>query len=207
MPSPAPILLTAFDPFAGRVYNPSQQVVEAIAAAAHPWLLTDVLRTEFAYAGPRVRGLIARHRPAAVLMLGLHEGAHAVHLERVAVNRDAARIPDNAGDQPTDRPIAPDGPPTYASTLPLDALATALDARGIPWQFSDSAGTFVCNHAFYSAADEVARRGLPTRCGFVHVPDSATLPLPTLTVAVETCLNVLRSSTADDFRNPMPRGG
>ena len=46
--------------------------------------------------------------------------------ERVAINLEDARIPDNAGDQPTDRPVEPGGPDACFSTLPVKRMALAI---------------------------------------------------------------------------------
>jgi pyroglutamyl-peptidase len=94
--------------------------------------------------------------------------------ERLAVNLDAAHIPDNAGRQPMESPVVPGGPAAYWSTLPVTKIVEALRKRGIPAAVSMSAGTFVCNHVFYGLMHELAqgeslpRRG--ARGGFIHVP-------------------------------------
>ena len=81
-----------------------------------------------------------RARPAA----GVH-----VSLERIAINCDDARIPDNAGNAPVDEPVVPGAPAAYFSTLPVKAALAALGAAGIPAEVSQTAGTYVCNHVFY----------------------------------------------------------
>ena len=50
--------------------------------------------------------------------------------ERVAINQDDARIPDNDGNQPIDLPIRPDGAPAYFSSLPIKAMVQAIKKRG-----------------------------------------------------------------------------
>jgi pyroglutamyl-peptidase len=35
---------------------------------------------------------------------------------------------------------------------------------------SDDAGSYVCNHTYYSALRAIAAEELPTRCLFLHVP-------------------------------------
>ena len=198
----SPIVLTAFNPFGGRADNPSQTVVETLASQRLPWLVTEILRTEFDYAGARIRDLIAQHRPHAVVMLGLAERATGIQLERRAVNLTHARIPDNAGQQPAHAPIVPDAPPTYPSTLPLEALGLALARLGVPWCFSDDAGQYVCNHTFYHAADQLVRLNHLIPCGVIHLPDPAVLPLPQMIGAVRTCLDVLRAYPADAIAAP-----
>jgi pyroglutamyl-peptidase len=91
-------------------------------------------------------------------------------LERVAINIDDARIPDNKGRQPIDRPVVPGGPAAYFTTLPIKAAAAALREAGLPAIVSNSAGTFVCNHVFYGLMHLAATRRLGVRGGFLHVP-------------------------------------
>lgn len=94
------------------------------------------------------------------------------HLERVAVNLIDARIADNAGAQPVDRPVAAGGPAACFTTLPVKAMAAALRSAGHEAQVSYSAGSFVCNQIFY-----VLMRGRLPRAGFVHVGGDLAAPV------------------------------
>jgi pyroglutamyl-peptidase len=197
------VLLTGFDPFAGDDRNPSG---EAVAEAALTWagpetLVTATLPVEFDAAADDLRGLIAEFAPDVVIATGLAGGRTQVTPERVAINLRDARIPDSAGAQPLDEPCVPGGPAAYFASVPVKAIAGAVAAAGIPAAVSHSAGTFVCNHVFYVAAHEAARRpGM--RAGFVHLPWSTeTAPagqpsLPAvdlahaLQLAVRTALDV-----------------
>jgi pyroglutamyl-peptidase len=111
-------------------------------------------------------------RPDLVIALGQADRRLAITPERVAINIDDARIPDNAGSQPEDRPVVRGGPAAYWSTLPTKEIVARLRKRGIPADVSQTAGTFVCNHLFYVLMHEL-RRGPRIRAGFVHLP---TLP-------------------------------
>lgn len=165
------ILLTGFEPFAEDATNPSG---DAVRRVADRWdgpetLLTEVLPVVFAAAAERLRALIDAHRPDVVIAVGLAGGRAAVTPERVAINLADARIPDNAGAQPLDRPVVEDGPAAYFATLPVKAIAAALTDAGVPAAVSHSAGTFVCNHVMYAALHATA--GTPeVHAGFVHVP-------------------------------------
>jgi pyroglutamyl-peptidase len=70
-------------------------------------------------------------------------------IERVAINIDDARIPDNEGNQPIDEPIFADGDAAYFSNLPIKAITNEIKKAGIPVSVSNTAGTFVCNHIMY----------------------------------------------------------
>jgi pyroglutamyl-peptidase len=205
------ILVTGFEPFGGLPVTPSQAIVEALgkssARQCQAELVTEILPTEFRGAGDRIKTLIRELRPAAVVSVGLAASAAAVRLERHALNLNDAIRPDNAGDLATGRPIDPEGPIGYWSTLPLDRMLRAITARDIPAIISNHAGAYVCNHVFYTARREIELLGLGTVCGFVHVPlmseqdatplpGGASLPLAQLIEAVACCLRVLDGSDA-----------
>ena len=165
-PTVATVLVTGFEPFGGDAVNPSWE----IAARLDGWMVRDSSGTDIA----RVRAVrlpcvfgeslevlgqaLARHRPVAGIGLGLAASRDDISVERVAINVDDARIPDNAGRQPIDLPVRTGAPAAYWSTLPIKAIVAALQAAGIPVSVSQSAGTFVCNHVFYGLAHRLARR-------------------------------------------------
>ncbi len=60
---------------------------------------------------------LTRARPA---------GAGRISLERVAINVNDARIPDNAGAQPVDTPVIQGAPAAYFTTLPIKAMFAAM---------------------------------------------------------------------------------
>ena len=200
------ILLTGFEPFGPVRVNPSEQIVQRIAAQARArgddGLVTEVLPTEFAAAVRRIRQLIRKLRPDAVLCLGVAPQRDKISLERVALNLDDDSLPDNAGRRRAGRRIVPRGPTAYWSTLPLDRFRKQLERRKIPVSYSNHAGAYLCNHVFYVARHEIERLGNHAPCGFVHVPPARKrsnqskprgIPLNTMVEAVECCLAVLRN--------------
>ena len=190
------VLLTGFEPFGGDASNPSG---EAVRLVAERWdgpeeLATAVLPVAFQGAAQRLRSLVAAHRPDVVIATGLAGGRAAIGVERVAVNLIDARIPDNDGAQPVDAPSVAGAAPAHFATLPVKAIAQRIADAGIAAEVSYSAGTFVCNHVFFTAL-EIAASG--TRAGFLHVPwsaehapstDPATLPLADIVRAIETAV-------------------
>lgn len=107
-------------------------------------------------------------RPDYVLALGQADGRNELSLERIAINIDDARIPDNAGKTPTDSAIVSNGPSAYFTTLPIKEMVTAIKVTGVPVGISNSAGTFVCNHIFYAMQHHL--RGTSVKSGFMHLP-------------------------------------
>lgn len=140
--------------------------------------------------------------------VGLAGGEVGIRVESVAINLDDARIPDNAGAQPIDEPIAPGGPAAYFGALPVKAAVAAIVERGIPARVSHSAGTFVCNHVFYLLMRALASRP-GVRGGFVHVPYASeavapttpSLPLDAIADALEVIVRT-SLSRSDDTRIP-----
>jgi pyroglutamyl-peptidase len=169
------ILLTGFEPFAGAPSNSSWDALELVAEAwsGNAELVVELLPVTFAGASTAMQALIDRHSPDLVIGVGLAEGRDAVTPERKARNLQSARIPDNDGDQPVDRPVVAGGPATYASGLPVDAIVEELLEAGIPGRASEDAGTYVCNSLMYSTMRAVD--GTDVVAGFVHVPCSRQL--------------------------------
>ena len=106
-PEPVHILVTGFEPFGGDDVNPSAELVARLRGE----VATAVLPVEFEALRELVPALLAEHHPSHVVCLGLSGRATGLTLERVALNLADARIPDNAGHQPIDQSIVPDGPP------------------------------------------------------------------------------------------------
>lgn len=195
------VLLTGFDPFGGDAANPSGEAVHLVASrwTGPEVLVTAVLPVTFAGAAARLRALMDEHRPDVVIAAGLAGGRAAIGVERVAVNLVDARIPDNDGDQPVDVPSVPGAPAAHFATLPVKAIVARITEAGFPAELSYSAGTFVCNHVFFTALEAAASS---VRAGFVHVPWStehapagaAALPLrdiaDALEIAVRTSVEV-----------------
>jgi pyroglutamyl-peptidase len=165
------VLLTGFEPFGGDSANPSAEIVLALhgqVIGGHR-VVGAVLPVVFGRSLEEMKRLLRVHRPRLVIGLGMAAGRAAVMPERVAINIDDARIADNAGGQPVDRPVVRGGPAAYWSTLPIKRIVAALTRRGIPAAVSQTAGTFVCNHVFYGLMHALARKP-GVRAGFVHVP-------------------------------------
>ncbi|HEU4812643.1 MAG TPA: pyroglutamyl-peptidase I [Xanthomonadaceae bacterium] len=167
------VLLTGFVPFEGDGSNPSWEAVRALDGTrirGHR-IVARCLSVEFGRSLRELRAAVREAKPALVLCVGVAGGRTAVSIERVAINVDDARIPDNAGASPVDLPVVEGGPAAYFTTLPIKAILLALRAAGIPAAISQTAGTYVCNHVFYGLMHAL-RRTPRVRGGFVHVPYS-----------------------------------
>jgi pyroglutamyl-peptidase len=198
------ILLTGFEAFNGEPVNPALQAVQQLDGLqlnGHR-VCAVILPVVFDECIDKLAEAMRDLQPAIVLAVGQAGGRVGIDLERIAINVDDARIPDNAGSQPIDEPVVPGAPAAYFSTLPIKAMLKALRAAGIPAGISQTAGTFVCNHLFYGLQHMLATRYPSTRGGFVHIPYSpeqaarhpcsASMALPVvvqgLRLALETAL-------------------
>ena len=202
------VLVTGFEPFGGDQSNPSWDVCTRLPREI-AGLRVEVCRVpcEFRRAIEVVAAAIERHRPSLVLSLGLASGRTHMGVERVAINVDDARIPDNGGVQPVDQPIAANGPPAYFATLPVKAMVAEMHARGVPAEVSNTAGTFVCNHLMYGVLHFIAAQHLPARAGFIHVPRAEgqslaeravpTMSLATMARGVEAAIAAAQAHSED----------
>jgi pyroglutamyl-peptidase len=164
-------LVTGFEPFGGEPVNPALEALGRLPPRIGELeVATRVLPAVFGRALEALEEAVAATAPNIVLCVGLAGGRAALSLERVAVNIDDARIPDNAGQQPIDRPVIAGGPAAYFANLPIKAMAAALREAGLPAIVSNTAGTFVCNHVFYGLMHLAATRFPELRGGFLHVP-------------------------------------
>jgi len=201
-------LVTGFEPFGGEPLNPAIEAVHRLpkrlgAVEIH----TAVLPSVFGRALDSLEDAVIASDPDIVLCVGQAGGRAALSLERVAINLDDARIPDNAGQQPIDRPIVPRGPAAYFATLPIKAAAAALREASLPAIVSNTAGSFVCNHVFYGLMHLAASRGLRLRGGFLHVPylpsqaaqqqGAPSMALDDIARGIEIVLSVTAARTED----------
>ena len=190
------VLLTGFEPFGTATSNPSGEIVKQINGDN---IVTAILPVTYAQSAERLLALIEQHNPDVVVCLGQAEGRTQITPEKVAINLDDARLPDNAGVKRSDVKILDDGPDAYFTTLPIKEMVEAAKAAGVAASVSLSAGAFLCNHVFYVAQNNCA--GTKVRSGFVHVPlmDSQapefpglpTMPLDQMVKAVRAMLEVL----------------
>lgn len=164
------VLITAFNPFGGDQVNPALEAVKRMNAPEGVDLCKLTVPTVFHKSIDTVHAAVKREKPDAVLCVGQAGGRFEITPERVAINVDDARIPDNEGNQPVDRPIFADGPSAYFTMLPVKAMVEAIRGGGLPSSLSNTAGTFVCNHLMYGVLYVLHHEFPGVRGGFIHVP-------------------------------------
>jgi pyroglutamyl-peptidase len=166
------VLVTGFEPFGGEPVNPSMQAALALAAEPPPDIVlsTEILPVSQVRTPQALRAAVARHRPDVVIATGEASGRAEVSVERVGINVNDFRIPDNDGAQPVDVPVIAGGPAAYFATIPIKAVTAALRAAGVPVHVSNTAGTHLCNHTLYLLGHLAATEYPGMRVGFLHLP-------------------------------------
>ncbi|QOS98749.1 pyroglutamyl-peptidase I [Brevibacterium sp. JNUCC-42] len=184
------VLLTGFDPFGGESINPAWEAVKQCQQLELPdvQVIIKQIPTVFHRSLEVLAAIMEEVQPDVVICVGQAGGRADITVERVALNTDDARIPDNGGNQPIDQPIVEEGPVAYWSTLPIKAIVKEVRLAGIPASVSQTAGTFVCNHLFYGLAHLISTRYTGTKGGFIHIPylpeQAVRFPgLPSMSVA------------------------
>ena len=209
MKTPRTVLLTGFSPFGGETINPSWDAVAALdgyRVRGHR-VVARQLPVTFGESLKALRTALRETSPSLVICIGQAGGRAQLSLERIAINVDDARIPDNAGQQPIDTPIVESGPAAYFSTLPIKAMMAGLREGGFPTEISQTAGTYVCNHVFYGLMHAL-RNKRSVRGGFIHIPYSpaqaaahpgaASLPTEVVTEAIRLAIRIALTTTADN---------
>lgn len=169
---PLRILITSFEPFAGRATNNSEAIAGELRA--NPALLGGDLELLFCalpvvydQAATVAMDCVERYKPDAVVSLG--EADCRLRLETAASNRDdSPDLPDNAGQVRVDHRIVPSGPERVGFRFPVEAMYRALGEESSRLEVSSSPGSFVCNNVAYHMTLGLAPRGVPY--AFIHVP-------------------------------------
>lgn len=192
------LLITGFDPFGGEAINPAWEAVSRLPDTIGNYRLTKLqIPTIFGTAAKTVLAAAEADAPDVILCVGQAGGRDAVTPERIAINCMDASLPDNAGNQPRELPVIPDGPDGIFSTVPVRAMAEAIAAEGLPGRVSNTAGTFVCNDTLYRLVHHYAGTG--TSVGFIHVPHlpeqakegAPCMSLADIIAALSTAIGVL----------------
>lgn len=199
------IIVTGFDPFGGEKINPSIECVKALPEIEGVELIRLELPTVFKESAKRLNEVINDVKPDAVLSVGQAGGRPGITMERIAINVDDARIPDNISQQPIDEAIQLDGEAAYFTTLPIKRIVKAIREAGIPAEVSNSAGTYVCNHIMYQSLFAATKADKPFKAGFMHIPfipeqttDKPSLPLEESTKAVQIAIETIRDYINDE---------
>lgn len=202
------ILITGFDPFGGEKINPAWEAVRALPDNIDGIEVVKLqIPTVFKKSAKKLFENIDSVKPDVVICVGQAGGRYEFSVERVAINVDDGRIPDNDGYQPVDSPVFEDGENAYFSTLPIKAIVEEVKKAGIPAAVSNTAGTYVCNHIMYSLLYYLNKNNLNIKGGFIHVPfipeqvvekkNTPYMELTRITKALEISIKAIRDYEKD----------
>lgn len=202
------VLITGFDPFGGESINPAWEAIKGMENVVDGIEIIKLqIPTVFKKSAEKLFTGIEEHKPDVVICVGQAGGRYDMTVERVAINMDDGRIPDNDGYQPIDSPVYQDGENAYFATLPIKGIVEEMKLAKIPASVSNTAGTYVCNHIMYSLLYYVSKNNLDIKGGFIHVPfireqvvDKKNVPymeLSSITEALECAVKALNKYDVD----------
>jgi pyroglutamyl-peptidase len=171
---PARILVTGFSVFPGAPVNPTEALVgilrdEPPSGDGIEAFRAEVLAVEYATIQDRLSAIGREFLPDIAIHFGLAGECAGFRLERTARNTHAEARPDQSGAMPSATQVCA-GPATLPSTLPLDLVAERLAFAGLPLEWSDDAGGYLCNTVFTLSVAHACDGLRPAMSGFVHVP-------------------------------------
>ncbi len=165
------ILVTGFDPFGGEPINPAIESVKRLPDNIEG---AEIIKLEIPTVRKKslekIEKAINEHNPDVILSIGQAGGRFDISIERVGINLDDFRIPDNEGNQIIDEPVFPDGENSYFVKLPVKAMVQNVQKNNIPASVSYTAGTFVCNHVLYGVLYLIEKKYKGKKSGFIHIP-------------------------------------
>lgn len=204
------ILVTGFDPFGGEKINPA---IESVKMLPDTIAGSQIVKLEIPTVCHRslkvIEQAIKEHNPDIILSIGQAGGRTDITVERIGINIDDCRIPDNDGQQIIDEPVFQDGPTAYFSNLPIKAMVAHIQERQIPASVSNSAGTFVCNHVLYGVRHMIETKYPGKKSGFIHIPflpqqvvDKKNMPSMSLECIVEALTAAIEAivDTKEDIK-------
>lgn len=189
------ILITAFEPFAGRSKNKSLIVAKSLGCSSS----TDVilLPVSFKNAHKKVLNAISSKHYDFILMLGETSATKDfIRLERFALNFMDSESSDNMGIIANEEIIIPDAPIAYFSNFPIKNVYRELHGKGDKVKISNSAGTFVCNSLYYHILHYLNENKIPLTALFVHLPASTEIiSLDEMTNTMKNLIKVFEKIT------------
>lgn len=202
------ILVTGFEPFGGETVNPAIETVKRL-----PDMIggAEIIKLEIPVVWKKslraIEKAVEEYDPDVILSVGQAGGKADITVERIGINIDDYRIPDNEGNQITDEPVFVDGPAAYFATVPVKAMVRRIQERGIPASISNTAGTFVCNHVMYGTSHIIATEYPGKWSGFIHIPflpeqtaakeNMPSMPLDVMAEAVTAAIEAVAAAHRD----------
>ncbi|WP_319480267.1 hypothetical protein [uncultured Draconibacterium sp.] len=203
------ILVYGFSGFDEIKTNPSEQIVSSLQGIE---ISGNVIETTILDVNQNsVREFIKNiefERYDLILGVGLNINGSKLYLEQ---NADNKIIVDEQQDI-----ICPDGSKNYQTAIKLKKVEKKMLEKDIPAQLSFSAGSYICNLAYYLSIYESEKQGFDSVLkGFIHIPplpsterelrqELSSLPYNTiisgLNVFIENAIKCQQKNTCKDRR-------
>jgi len=196
------ILLVGFGPFGNIRHNPSGEIAKLLNGKriGNDIVLGRVLPVSYIKVKVTLERLIADANPSLFLGIGLAPNSTCIRVEAIALNIAYSEKPDVDGTIIKEiTPIYDDGELAYMANIPLKRIVGELRRHGIPSVLSFSAGTYLCNYAYYIASYLLSKRN-NAMFGFIHIPQASeyvvskanvpSLPFTVLVKAIEITIHV-----------------
>ena len=170
--SSSTLLLTGFGPFPGVPENPTSAIAKSLhgQAIGSRLVQSEVLDVRYDTIESQLKKAIARHKPAACVLLGIAVKRHLISLEKTAYNRAETGRADESGHQPSDEKALSSTHPIdkeVHTSLVLGPLRDTLSQKGLPTEVSKDPGRYLCNASYFHA---LLQNPSTVPCLFVHLP-------------------------------------
>ena len=201
------VLITAFEPFNKDDKNPTEEVLAELPDFLYNARIVKVtLPVVYNQAFDVLLPYIDEYKPDLILMMGLAAGRTHVNIERIAINVNDARIPDNLGNTIRNQVIVEGGPDGLFTNLPLEAIMKRMHKKELPVMISNTAGAYICNHIMYKTLHYIKTYDLKIKAGFVHMPylPGQVLEKPTMPSMERRYMRETITTIIDVLLNPVP---
>lgn len=199
-------LITGFEAYWNYPENSSWVVAESLSLKRSDIsAISRQMPVSFARSGIALRNTVKEHRPDLILMLGQSGGSDRVKLERLAINLQDAKLPDNDGYIADEDVIDDEGENVLFTNVPIKQLRSLVENTGISVKISNSCGLYVCNRLYYEAL-KICREIPGTQALFIHLPyyegqpsakpGKPVMPLCDMTKAVSMIIEELYDKNA-----------
>lgn len=138
------ILVTGFDPFGGEKINPALETIKRLPdTILGAQIIKLEIPTVVGKSLAKIKEAVEKENPDVVLSIGQAGGRSEITVERIGINIDDCRIPDNEGNQPIDEPCS-----TMASSawvMPLTIVSKLIEgvSAGFPITCSGRNGIWI----------------------------------------------------------------
>ena len=201
------ILVTGFDKFGKDSINPSIEAVKKLPdEIENAIIIKREIPTVYKKSVDMLLQIIEKEKVDVVLNVGQAGGREGISIEKVGININDFRIPDNECNVIVDEKIVDEGDDAYFVNIPVKAIVKNLNNNKIESHISYSAGTFICNYVCYYMAYLTRTRYPNMRSGFIHVPymygqakdkNTYTMPLDTIVEGLEIAIKTIITTKKD----------